>query len=85
MRIKRVTCGFAARRAISLGDDGILTYKANFHSADIDLYSSICKTTCDELNFPASGALIYLCVFPGAANKNDAAEEALCDIIAGIT
>jgi hypothetical protein len=36
MRLKRVTCGFAAQPAISLGDDGTLTYKINFHSADID-------------------------------------------------
>jgi Domain of unknown function (DUF4908) len=36
MRIKRVACGFAAQRAISLDDDGTLTYKTNFHSADVD-------------------------------------------------
>jgi Domain of unknown function (DUF4908) len=36
MRIKRVTCGFAAQRAVSLDDDGTLTYKTNFHSADVD-------------------------------------------------
>ena len=36
MRIKRVTCGFAAQRAISLDDGGTLTYKTNFHSADVD-------------------------------------------------
>jgi hypothetical protein len=36
MRIKRVTCGFAAQRAISLDDDGTLSYKTNFHSADVD-------------------------------------------------
>jgi len=36
MRIKHVICGFAAQRALSLDDDGTLTYKTNFHSADVD-------------------------------------------------
>src|SRR5262249_53746406 len=48
-------------------------------------YSSICKTTYDQLTWGWWGTafFLYLCAFPGAADENFAVVEASCVVTAG--